>query len=395
MTTIAHDLDDVQRFLKDAPAAGQDGVTWTRAELLSYYQDGYRDLVAQPQATRRFSVLDVPPRFTYSGTQRFEQRYASGGTFFPCTHGASSGSGWTSSSLFEVELVEGYTSTSASEGLTHPWERAYVSPAYTPFRFGVHRAHRRIGKLWYDNRLLQPVTVRELDRMDTNWISLAGEPVAWTLGTGDTSSLEVFEVATTYSATYATSGEGMLRYLSGARTYTAAYDGHAPTNASFAYSTSGEARALELTQLLSGFGAGLTQPAVNGYQGVHVWEYQMLASLSQTDDTTAIPCFAWEAPWSQTVQYAMGAVRALSSPDRQYWPVVEWADQVPLGKIDRLQSSENALLLLEGMDRTREQAYGTILGGETVIGHHAAIRSRGRLLPYYGTGFGEDRVVGG
>jgi hypothetical protein len=44
---------------------------------------------------------------------------------------------------------------------------------------------------------------------------------------------------------------------------------------------------------------------------------------------------------------AVGVIRAITSPDRQYWPVVEWADQVPLGKPDRLQSSVDALLILE------------------------------------------------
>jgi hypothetical protein len=279
---IADDLTFVQGYLKDAEL-GADGTLWSRAELLTYYNDGYRDLVAQAAATRRWTILEVPPRFTATGTQRFEERFAQGGTFWVWPCGDASRSGVTASSLFELEVVEGYSGTAAGSGLSQPWERSHLDAAYQPFRFAVPRAgHQRIAKIWFNERALVPVAVRELDWQMTNWISLAGLPLAWTLGTGGGDTFEVYEVTSTDSDGYATVQDpyapmawvGMVRYVSGDRTYEVVTDPNASGN-------------------------------------------------------------------------AYGVIRSIDSDDRQYWPVVEWPDQVPLGKIDRLQSSVDALLVLE------------------------------------------------
>ncbi len=346
--TIANELDWCQTHLKDAATLGEDGTIWSRPELLAYYVDGYRDLVAQPQAVRRFTALEIPPRCTATGTQAWEVRYASRGTWWIWTHGASSGSGWAVSSHFELEVIEGYTPTAASEGLSQGWERSFCSPAYVPFRFALPRGHTRIAKIWHNHGLLLPVSVRELDHTSQNWLSLAGQPLAWTLGTGQTESFEVYEVQSSDSDTYSTTGEGMLRYLSGDRTYSADYADEAPTTSGFTYTTAGEAHALTNRRLLAGFGPRLTQEPIRGTHGVHLWEYQLLQSLTGTADTLALGCSPWESRYGAAVMpYAVGAIRAVDSPDRQYVPVVEWADQVPLGKIDRVQSGVNSLLVLE------------------------------------------------
>lgn len=227
MATIESDLDRCQRFLGDASTIGEDGQIWTRAELLDWYQDGYRQLLLQSQGTRRWTVLPIPPRWTASGTQPWESRFAWGGTWWQWTHQAL---GYGASSLWEVETLEGLTPTAASEGLSHGWERAHVNPTHVPFRFGLPRDHGRIVKLWYDHKLLLPVDTRELDATETQWISLAGEPLAWTLGTGRNRTIEVYEIVTVYTSTdYAYSGAyfglGTARSLSGSRTYTASYPG--------------------------------------------------------------------------------------------------------------------------------------------------------------------------
>jgi hypothetical protein len=73
-------------------------------------------------------------------------------------------SGWAASSLCELDVLEGYTSTAASAGLSQGWERSYLDAAYTPFRFAVPRGgHTRIAHLWFDHTLLVPVAVQELD----------------------------------------------------------------------------------------------------------------------------------------------------------------------------------------------------------------------------------------
>lgn len=281
--TVGQDLDFLQGYLKDSAVPGLEGSIWSREELLNYYNDGYRDLVSQAAATRRFTVLEVPPRFTCTGTQRFEERFAQGGTYWVWPCGDASSSGVTASSLWELDQVEGYTPTAAGAGISQGWERTHLAATSTPFRFAVPRAgHQRIAKMWFNHRLLVPVAVRELDWTMTNWVSLAGLPLAWTLGTGGGESFEVYEVTSTDSEGYATvqdpyapaPWQGMVRQLSGDRTYTVVTDPNAGGN-------------------------------------------------------------------------AYGVIRSIESPDRQYWPVVEWPDQQPLGKIDRLQSSVDALLVLE------------------------------------------------
>ena len=60
MPTVGSDLDRCQRVLQDAATIGSDGLIWTRADLLLYYEDGYRTLLAETSAKRRFTTLDTP-----------------------------------------------------------------------------------------------------------------------------------------------------------------------------------------------------------------------------------------------------------------------------------------------------------------------------------------------
>jgi hypothetical protein len=57
---VREDLDWCQRILGDASMIGQDGLLWSRAELLTQYCDGYRALLTLSQAVRRWVVVDVP-----------------------------------------------------------------------------------------------------------------------------------------------------------------------------------------------------------------------------------------------------------------------------------------------------------------------------------------------
>ena len=62
MPTVETDLDKVQARLHDS------GTLWPRTELLRFYNDGYKQLVARSKATQRFFVHDVPGRVTFAGT---------------------------------------------------------------------------------------------------------------------------------------------------------------------------------------------------------------------------------------------------------------------------------------------------------------------------------------
>lgn len=276
--TVGADLDWCQEFLRDAPQIGVDGELWSRQELLDYYLDAYRELLTTANP-RRWTGLSVPPQFTITGTQPWEAAHSQGGTFWQWTFQGPTG-GIATSSPWELEQVEGYTPSQGSEGITQGWERQFVNPTYTPFRFGLRRDSSNIVRMWYNRRILLPLTVRELDSTYRQWTSLGNYPVAWTTGTGDDRTFEVYEVQTTPTDDYEYRWDvasyywrGMVRYMTGSRTYTVVHDPHA--------------------------------------------------------------------------SQAVGIVRRMSSPDRQYWPVILRNDQIPTGIVTVLHSDEDALLVLE------------------------------------------------
>lgn len=218
MPTVSDHISLVQSWLHDS------GDIWSRAELLNYLNDGYRALLTQSQAVLRFTALPVPGTFTYSTTQDWEARYANGGTVYTWTWQADTG-GYAASSLWEVEQLEGVQPTSMSEGVCYQWERVHLNPTHTYYRFALPRNHERIRALWFDNELLLPLAVRELDAQWRHWMSLSGEPLCWTQGVGPNRTVELYEIHVTNAQSYAHVGAawpyGFARRVSGARTYTA------------------------------------------------------------------------------------------------------------------------------------------------------------------------------
>jgi hypothetical protein len=67
MPSVGRDIDSIQKILGDTSTIGTDGLLWSRAELLGYYCDGYRQLLTLSQAVRRWVVVEVyddsPNRF--------------------------------------------------------------------------------------------------------------------------------------------------------------------------------------------------------------------------------------------------------------------------------------------------------------------------------------------
>ena len=264
---LAHVLDLAQLRLHDAQTIGEDGTIWTRQELLDWAEDGYRRLLGQTKAAKRFTVLDVPGRFSVAITHPWEALYAlESGNFWQWTFNIAPG--WAGTSLWEAEELGYVTPTAAANAVTQPWELAYMASQHTPFRFGVARNQERIDKIWYDHRPLHALTVRELDEQYTQWISLAGEPIVWTLGTGRNRTIEIFEVLTGYTQAYLLKGEGQPRYWSGARTYTTRHEPRGTWD--YGYTTPGDADAI-------------TRPGES-----------RLVALST--------CFAWERAYAQDPQ---------------------------------------------------------------------------------------------
>jgi hypothetical protein len=313
MPQVQDILDHAQRWLHDAETIGEDGTLWTRAELLDWLNDAYRALLAQSQATRRFHVLDVPGRFACTMTQEWEARFAvKAGTFWRWTHAAATG-GYAACSFWEAEQLEGISPTTrASEAVTQPWEKSHLNTAYQPYRFALPRDNERPVKIWHDHKLLHPVAVRELDDMETNWISLEGEPVCWSLATGRNRTFEVFEIATAYvenyRQTFPSSGgsgggaptEGMPRRFFGSRTYAASPASGLPAWG-YSYTTPGDSGAL-------------TQPGQSVepvYGATFAWE---LAELP-----VGVPAASWPVDWTANVP----DLAVVCSQPWEYNPFVE------------------------------------------------------------------------
>jgi len=72
MPTVETDLDKVQEKLHD------NAVLWPRTELLRWYNDAYRDLLAKSSAVCRFLPLELPGRFSSTYFHDWEPRYITG-----------------------------------------------------------------------------------------------------------------------------------------------------------------------------------------------------------------------------------------------------------------------------------------------------------------------------
>ena len=57
---VKHELDMAQRILGDSSTVGLDGLLWSRAELLTQFCDGYRQLLTRSQGVRRWVIVEVP-----------------------------------------------------------------------------------------------------------------------------------------------------------------------------------------------------------------------------------------------------------------------------------------------------------------------------------------------
>ncbi len=220
-STIGDDLDWCQGFLHDAVATETDGSIWTRAELLDYYREGYQQLLAAAESVQRFWALDMPSLlpeiFTFNEDRDFT-RDGPGWQF-----GWLGPGGYVATTLGEITALEGYTA-SGGTGITFQWEREYVNPTEVHYRIALPRDQKRLVKVWYDNELLLPVSVRELDNTWQHWMSREGEPQAWTLGTGPLQTMEVYEIVTDSNPSYTHDGQefgrhGIPRSFSGSRTY--------------------------------------------------------------------------------------------------------------------------------------------------------------------------------
>jgi len=218
MATCATLIDETQLLLGDSTLSGTDGQIWSRAEILDALNDGYRALLTQSQAVRRWTILETPPQYTMTGDHEWEGRFVKGGTFW-CHNMVTEG--YSAEHLWEVQVLEGVEPEASGGHVDHEWERIYATSTHQHYRFALPRDSERIAGLWYDHRRLQPIQVRDLDSMERHWMSIAGYPMAWTPGIGRLRTFELYEIITTDQRGYALVNTpwGIPRYRTGSRTY--------------------------------------------------------------------------------------------------------------------------------------------------------------------------------
>lgn len=346
MATVASDLDKIQDRLHDS------GTLWSRAELLRYYNDGYRDLFIHTKAFARITCMDVPGRFTYTHSYEWEDRHISGLTWMFALPGYNITLKCTNS--WEIESIEGVTPQTALDGITQSWERCYSNETDRHFNFGLTKEHNRIKRIAWDDKLLVPISLREMDQNDNAWMKRVGEPVWWSPGTGRSRSFELYEIRTDYQQGYELQeyyNGGGPRYFTGSRTYSVSVDKDASVN-SWAYTTSGDSDALirYAPPLISGMGARITTQATDTATSfcIQAWEVEMLNGVTVgTGDN--IGCYTWENQYGAAdMLLGTGTIRSILSPDRQYIPTMSGMGAYPmLGIIRNFGSSVKGLFIYE------------------------------------------------
>lgn len=334
-------LDNAQEFLHD------DGSVWPRAELLSWCNDGYRQLLAQSRAVVRPYQLDMPGRTSWSACQEWEDRHADG-TFRKFTLSVQSGA-IQATSRWEAETIEGIEPTISLENTSQLWERAYSDENDAHFQVVLSKAHEEPHKVYWDNRRLFGASTRELDLLDTNWWSQGGQPVFFfPSNAGRDGSYEVYEVITSYNQAYDLKGieAGIPREISGDRTYGIT---NGADRWAYAYSDAGSAGGFP------GLGWRFTGQASNGTFYTFAWEVDTAAASTTDADPVGTSPFDAQYYAADEVFLAIGLGREIRSSDRQYVPAGydSGTDQI-FGGIRDFKSSADSLTVWEVITPTRE-----------------------------------------
>lgn len=352
MALVSDDLDKIQSRLHDS------GEIWTRAELLRWYQDGYRQLLARSQAVRRFNTIDIPPRVAVAVTYEWELHYVKG----PARVFTIAVDNYQVTYRWEVEQHEGVTPSNSGSCKTYEWELSYGTETDRHYQFYLEKNHERIKAVWWDDKRLYPSSVRELDALATSWFTQGGRPMSWLQGIGKNRTYEIYQIKTAYIQSYAATGQtesGIPRQITtgASLTYSQKLAPEYPTN-DYAYTTSGEADFHKTQKLysgrplfLTGIGWRFTYQAANNYFTTYIWEKEMQAGTTSgfTAEDTYVGTYAWETNFGTGEEtFPVGTIRGASSPDRQYLPIWEGQSAFFLSGIARKWGgSSDALLVLE------------------------------------------------
>lgn len=389
MGTVAADLDLIQKKLHDG------GTLWPRAELLRWYNDAYKQLVVQSGAVTRLLILDVPGRQAFSFTYSWEDRHAPGTSW----QAFFSIAGYVCTTLWEAEQ-HGYISspTDSLEGITYQWERAYSGEVDQHYQFGLPKNHDRIKRLAYDDHLLLPIETRELDHENDRWMKTVGRPDWWTTGIGQIDSIEIYEIVTDYIENYILLEyeRGTPRGISGSRTWTTKVQQRIGNN--YAYTHSGDANHLNSRGgYFTGFGWRFTYDSDDTtYFTTQIWEKEILDGETTLSAGKTAVTYSWETEQAglAEIDFSLGVIRRIDSPDRQYVPVADESGQYGVnGCLREWKSSENSLLfhqlIVPTVDLTENDTPGLIPGPlQKYLRYYALSRAFGRA------GEGQNQAIG-
>lgn len=348
-STVSAEITLIQAKLHDG------GSLWSSTELLRLWNDGYREFLAQSKAVRRFWNIGIPGGVAFAFAYEWETAHATKGTHNRFTVAIYDGR-LAATFLWESEFIEGIAPTNSNDNMTQPWERVYSGQWDGWFRFALPKDHEAIRRVAWDDRRLDPVTVKELDEYDRQWHQDSGEPVVYTAGLGRVKTVEVYAIQTTYEHGYALrdAEHGIPRKLSGSRTYT--FSNLIRQYNSYAYTSTGDTECL--TQdfeppIIDGIGWRFTRAAADTSDGfaVHLWEKEIQDGETTFTDSSDIGTYTWELEVGadNSQDFAVGTCRGVDSPDRQYLPAYydQQTSQRFLGRIVTWESSVNNISVLQ------------------------------------------------
>ena len=346
MSTVDDELDIIQERLHD------DGAIWSRDELLLWYNDAYTAMLSNSGSCRRFYIFDVPPRVPYSVTQEWEAEFA-GPVFRKFTKTIVGGT-LQASFEWEVEYAELATPTNSLTCITQIWELDYIEEAVDDhYRFFLPRSHEQIKRVAWDDKKIFGTSDKELDPLATKWWQDGGEPLFYLRGLDRDASFETYKIQSAYSEAYVLpdSPFGVARLMSGDRDYT--------TVSLYSQNNYGYTSTADTISAAMGLGWRFTTQASDSSRAYccFEWEAELLEGATTFTDASTVFTYWWEADYvgGDTVTFALGLARAISSPDRQYLPMAyDTGEFAMLGTIRDFKSSEDSISVLESIVNTRD-----------------------------------------
>lgn len=328
--TLKDIITDVQSYLHD------DGVVWSRAELLRWANDAYHELLYSSAAVTRPYQTDLPGRTAAAFTQLWELNIHPG-TYRVFTRSPANRP-LRVTYTWEVQALEGIAPAQSYAVTTQLWEEAYSSDTDAHSRIALPRQSDRPVKIYWDTKRLAHTSIRELDMSYWRWWRDAGEPIGTMPGIGPEKSLEIYLLQTNYIQSYKLDAFEVgtpRQFSSDAGRQYAVSSGN--TDWTYAYTSSVDSGFVPGTGLLIAM-----TPVATGERGTFSWEADLTTTTNDTN--SGIPGTVYTHVTEELdAQLAAGIARHLSSEDRQYLGVAYDSGQDLTGIPRRFASADDAI----------------------------------------------------